>query len=72
MTLLEAISPTARELLKVEPHWFVIQSPGRTFSLLANPHRKPKLPVGYRFKGPFKTRETAVVKSLKWELETRP
>ena len=72
MTLLEAISPTARELLKVAPNWFVIQSPNRTFSLLANPHRKPRLPAGYQFKGPFKTRDTAIVKSLKWELATRP
>lgn len=61
----------ARELLKLEPNWFVVKSPDRTFSLLANAHRKPKLPAGYEFRGPFKTRMTAIVKSLKWELETR-
>ena len=71
-SFLEAISPTARELLRLEPNWFVIKSPARQFSLLANPHRKPKLPAGYEFKGPFKTRTTAIVKSLRWELESRP
>lgn len=72
MTLLEAISPTERELLQAPAHWFVVKSPTRTFSLVSNPHRRLQLPPGYEQKGPFKTRTTAIVKSLKWELETRP
>ena len=68
-SLLEAISPTARELFKLENNWFAVRSPAGEFSLLANTHTKPTLPAGYAFRGPFKDRETAVAKALLWKLE---
>jgi hypothetical protein len=71
MTLLEAISLTARELFKIQPSWFAVKSPDRQFSLVTCIKRKPKLPPGFEFRGPVKTRDDAAVKALLWELETR-
>ena len=68
-SLLEAISPTARELFKLQPNWFVVRNQARDFSLLANTKTQPKLPTGYTYRGPFKDRETAVAKALLWKLE---
>lgn len=69
LSLLEAISPTARELFKLQNNWFAVRSAAGEFSLLANPHTQPKLPAGYVFRGPFKDRNTAIAKTLLWKLE---
>lgn len=72
MSLLEAISPTTRELFALPNNWWVLKSPEREFSLIARKGGKPKLPKGFAARGPFKTRDDAAVKALRWELQTRP
>jgi hypothetical protein len=54
MSLLEAISPTARELFALEKNHFVITTPDGQIARLASTKRKPKLPAGFKIRGPFK------------------
>ena len=66
MSLLEAISPTSRELLKVSKNFFAIRTADGKFSVLGSTKRKPKLPPGAELKGPFRFRETAQRRCLTW------
>ena len=56
LTILEAISPTARELFALPPNHFVITTPDGQTARLASTKRKPKLPAGFKVRGPFKTK----------------
>ena len=66
MTYLKAISPTARELLKLEKNFFAIRTADGKFSVLGSTTRQPKLPPGADCKGPFRFRETAQRRCLTW------
>jgi hypothetical protein len=66
MSLLEAISPTSRELLKVSKSFFAIRTADGKFSVLASTKRKPLLPPGAECKGPYRFRETAMRRCITW------
>lgn len=70
MTLLEAISPTARELLQTPKSFFAIRTADGKFSVLASTVRTPQLPVGAECKGPFRFRESATRRCLTWSTTT--
>jgi len=55
-SLLEAISPTSRELFALKRNHFVITTPDGQTARLASTKRKPKLPAGFKVSGPFKTK----------------
>jgi len=69
LSILEAISPTARELLATPKHYFALRTADGKFSVLASTKRQPQLPPGTQCRGPYRFRETALRRCLTWSTE---